>query len=864
MANLFIYTKSFLMKKIFAGSSLLLLLTVLGASTTAAQTSGEVMCGWSVIPGPFSVGDTMTLDFQAGALSNQSTTLTVNFYLSSNPAATGGFYLGSGTVFIERPGNFCSANEEKQVVLNHPAINGCLAPGTWYIIFTVGEDAVSAAITVQTPTITSFSPTSGFEGTIVTISGVGFFGAQSVQFDGINAAFVVDSDTSIRAAVPAGAGTAEIRVAKSCLQFSSGANFTIVPAPVIYDFTPKVGLIGSEMTVTGSHFTGLTGVSFNGAPVVSASFNDTTIIAVVPPGATDGPISVTTVTPAATAVSAVDFMIDPYCASTYMFGDASRIGSLRFGNLEYVNDSVPGCAVYTNNIDRVAHVFPGQTGLSIEILQDSCDGLSFDKATKLFIDWNIDDDFDDIGEEVLSGPVETNPLLYVDTFDVPMSATLGKTRMRVVTAEAASPSLVLACGAYDGGENQDYTLEISACAGTRDLPPTLWHMISLPCDPGLANTVQDIFGDDLTGIYGSRWGLFAYDVVTGQSSLMNLTDPVEPRVGYWLKTLDTGQSIGLAGVNPLAVGVHGQQNTGVDIPLVAAPEGRSNLVGFPYTFKVGWPDVLVVDGSSVLTLEQADPVVGQVRACEMDPPHASCVMSQKFYRWNGGGYDSFNGGTPGVEGLLTPLDGLWVKAFKSGIALRIPEVPLSRVAQSAGRTEHLDGWFMRLIAESGDLRDGGNVLGELAESRDGYDLHDLDERPPFGEPYLTIVFPHPDWAEWAGDYTTDFRALNLDSEAEPNRWQLEVRSSDPTAPVTLSWQGPDFRLLDAELLDEETGELVALKPGGTYSFFMTGPSRRFQWSVRGGALPPSALVFTDGFESGTTNAWAGGFGSKGR
>ncbi|MEM7584220.1 MAG: GEVED domain-containing protein [Acidobacteriota bacterium] len=843
------------MKDTLRALSWILLSGVLGSSFASAQTSGGVMCGSSVIPGPYSVGDTLRLEFQAGAQRNQDAFLTVFFFLSRNSGASTGIPLGSADVFLPEMGDFCSAESEALRVLNHPSINNCLLPGQWHVIFRAGDDTQSAPITISTPTVTSFSPTQGAEGALVTLTGVGFFGADRVQFGGVDAdIWIVDSDTRIRALVPEGADTGEIRVIKSCQQFSSSTDFTVVPLPVIDDFTPKIGLVGSQVLITGRHFTGLSAISFNGAPVTTAEFIDTAILAVVPPGATDGPISIAT-DPSATATSVEDFKIDPFCASSYLFGDASRIGSVRFGNLEYVNTNTPGCVTYTNNTERVAHVYPGQTELTIQILQDSCDAQNWPKATKLFIDWNRNDMFDP-DEEVLAGPLAANPGIYFDTFDVPSEAALGTTRMRVVTAEVSSLDQIQACGFYAGGETQDYTLEVTACAGTRDLPPELWHMISLPCDPGVENTVRDVFGDDLAGDYGSRWGLFAYDATTQQSTLLNPDDPVQPRVGYWLKTLDRGQSIGLSGFNPQAVGVHGQPNAETDIPLVASPDGRANLVGFPYTSAVDWPAVQVVDGGTVLTLDQADPLVAGIRACEMDPPHASCIMSQKFYRWNGGGYDSFNGGTPGAEGRLSPLDALWVKAFKDGIALRIPETPASRSQEPAGGTKRGSGWFMRLIAESGDLRDAGNVLGELAESLDGYDQHDLDELPPARDPYLTIVFPHPDWEDRAGDYTTDYRPLNLDPEGVPTEWQFEVRSSDPTATVTLSWEGPESRLLETVLTDDETGERVTVRPRESYTFTLTGTSRSFTWRVGGGELPPAVLIFEDGFESGTTDAWS--------
>lgn len=80
------------------------------------------------------------------------------------------------------------------------------------------------------------------------------------------------------------------------------------PAPVISSFTPTSGVAGHTVTLSGSAFTGATGVSFHGAsaPVFSVS-NATTIIVAVPQGASTGPISVTG--PGGTAASSASFTV---------------------------------------------------------------------------------------------------------------------------------------------------------------------------------------------------------------------------------------------------------------------------------------------------------------------------------------------------------------------------------------------------------------------------------------------------------------------------------------------------------------------------------------------------------------------------
>ncbi|MBF0552231.1 MAG: IPT/TIG domain-containing protein, partial [Deltaproteobacteria bacterium] len=73
------------------------------------------------------------------------------------------------------------------------------------------------------------------------------------------------------------------------------------PAPTIISFAPTSGGIGTTVTITGTNFTGATGVSFGGAAVRSFTVDSATQIrAVLGTGAT-GTVSVST--PQGSAIS---------------------------------------------------------------------------------------------------------------------------------------------------------------------------------------------------------------------------------------------------------------------------------------------------------------------------------------------------------------------------------------------------------------------------------------------------------------------------------------------------------------------------------------------------------------------------------
>src|SRR5581483_5601484 len=193
--------------------------------------------------------------------------------------------------------------------------NGTNPNGTWnlFVYDDGGGDTGSISggwsldITTNGPTISSFNPTSGGPGTSVVITGTNFTGATSVTFGGALASFTVNSATQITATVPSNAVTGPIAVTTPNGTATSSSNFTVIPAPTVTSFNPTSGKVGTSVVITGTTFTGATSVKFNGT---SASFtvnSPTQITATVPPGASTGPVSVTT--PSGTGTSSSNFVV---------------------------------------------------------------------------------------------------------------------------------------------------------------------------------------------------------------------------------------------------------------------------------------------------------------------------------------------------------------------------------------------------------------------------------------------------------------------------------------------------------------------------------------------------------------------------
>ncbi len=164
----------------------------------------------------------------------------------------------------------------------------------------------------QRPTITSFTPASGITGSSVTITGTFLSGASSVSFGKLAAPYVIVSATQITATVPNGATNGDISVATAVATATSSAVFT--PTLSIRGLSPASGPTGTHVMIAGTGFTSTSTVKFNGiaASVLTRTLS-TSLVAVVPPAATSGPITVqNTTTPIGTVRDAGSYKVTPH------------------------------------------------------------------------------------------------------------------------------------------------------------------------------------------------------------------------------------------------------------------------------------------------------------------------------------------------------------------------------------------------------------------------------------------------------------------------------------------------------------------------------------------------------------------------
>ena len=191
---------------------------------------------------------------------------------------------------------------------------------------------------VTLPTVTSVSPNLGPQdgGTEVTITGANLTAATEVDFGGVATSFYVDSDTSITAFSPGGAGTVDVTVTTLDGTSASSADdqfsYIAPPSPAVTGVGPSLGPEdgGTWVTITGAGFTGATEVDFGGVPADFAVDSDTSITAISPAGA--GTVDVTVTTLGGTSATGADDQFT-YVAAPSVSGVSPGSGPVDGGTL---------------------------------------------------------------------------------------------------------------------------------------------------------------------------------------------------------------------------------------------------------------------------------------------------------------------------------------------------------------------------------------------------------------------------------------------------------------------------------------------------------------------------------------------------
>ena len=203
------------------------------------------------------------------------------------------------------------------------------------------------------PRVDAVYPPSADVGSVVTIFGANF-GRAALLFPPVPSENVVrhggvawtvetvsESRSSMTVRVAAGStGSAPVQVTTPGGTASSPTAFTVSDVPILHGFQPTSGVPGAVITIIGLDLRGVTQVAFNGTPalVLGVGADGGTVRAMVPAGATTGPIAVTSGGGTASTGDLVPpkiFVVSPStpCGNGVLdFGEACDDGNLEAGD----------------------------------------------------------------------------------------------------------------------------------------------------------------------------------------------------------------------------------------------------------------------------------------------------------------------------------------------------------------------------------------------------------------------------------------------------------------------------------------------------------------------------------------------------
>jgi PKD repeat protein len=151
--------------------------------------------------------------------------------------------------------------------------------------------------------------------------------------------------------------------------------------------------------------------------------------------------------------------IPNYCESSALYNGFSDLTSFSLGQLHNNSEGDNGTYDdYTLNEDLVFEFMQGGTYDISVTLSSLEDGVT--KCAKVFVDWNYDGDFIDLGESVFFVSPQSDNFTETGYITIPSDVELGPKYMRVVAQQTDGLDDISPCGTYFLGGTEDYKIVI--------------------------------------------------------------------------------------------------------------------------------------------------------------------------------------------------------------------------------------------------------------------------------------------------------------------------------------------------------------------------------------------------------------------
>ena len=342
---------------------------------------------------------------------------------------------------------------------------------------------------------------------------------------------------------------------------------------------------------------------------------------------------------------------------------------------------------YKNNTTLEWGVYDNSGNLQWNSIDNSLSGwhhlvfLNDGAKTTLYVDKVLDNSIN-LGT---SGEVS---YLWTSTDDLGGQAIASKLDEMKLFDYVLSPEEIAAV--YDNenaGLNYDGTIRDCPACNSAPIKAKTWKLVGIPADlRSDPKTVSDIFGDDLSGTYGTDWRIYRRDYSdTNNSSwytYMNLSEPLVFGQGYWLGSKNDGRwdvdnttAVNYNGNNcPTAapcveIDLHSVSLDRSQEDLNGTGAYRYNMSGFiGLTKPVDWADCrFVIDGTVYTPSDANASGYANKQIWLYDPTNGSA---------NTQGYVACDDTTPG-QCKLIPFEGFWVELHGStknkSVKLLIPK-----------------------------------------------------------------------------------------------------------------------------------------------------------------------------------------------
>jgi hypothetical protein len=270
-------------------------------------------------------------------------------------------------------------------------------------------------------------------------------------------------------ASPLNAGSATITSSTGCAStnFTLNATGLTVGTGISYQWqSSPTGLAGTWTNISGANATSL-----------ATSASTTTYYQLLTTCSNDNSTNTT---------NSVSYTVtgSPCTCRTYSSNYANNtvdadITSVTVGSM--TNVSACGAVVGTGGIAfRYSNYTGSVTGpteqlgsvVNFSLTSNVCANSAYNNGFQVYIDWNQDGDFLDAGEQVYSASASVSGThSETGSFVVPLTATLGTTRMRVVNVEITFPTATTyAQSNYSWGETEDYCFTVLAATNCSGVP----------------------------------------------------------------------------------------------------------------------------------------------------------------------------------------------------------------------------------------------------------------------------------------------------------------------------------------------------------------------------------------------------------